>query len=137
MVAKPIDEYNELIRKYYGLIELTDSELNEAIEQLSSAIDNLESIMDYIRAQKVIRDRINCWIKNYGDLYDFNCHQSKCNVIRNEISRLTQMMTSLDYQTLITLKKVYPCLVQLQNINHQVTTLKRKYDKCIEPTNLD
>lgn len=41
MVAKPIDEYNELIRKYYGLIELTDSELNEAIEQLSSIIDNL------------------------------------------------------------------------------------------------
>ena len=52
MVAKPIDEYNELIRKYYGLIELTDSELNEAIEQLSSIIDNLESVMDYIRAQK-------------------------------------------------------------------------------------
>lgn len=62
MVAKPIDEYNELIRKYYGLIELTDSELNEAIDQLSSAIDHLESVMDYIRAQKVMRDRINCWI---------------------------------------------------------------------------
>lgn len=137
MMAKPIDEYNELIRKYHGLIELTDSELNEAIEQLSSIIDNLESVMDYIRAQKVMRDRINCWVENYGDLYDFNCHQSKGNVLGNEISRLTQMMISLDYQALIALKKIYPCLVQLQNINHQATTLKRKYDKCIEPTNLD
>ena len=103
-MAKPIDEYNELIRKYHGLIELTDSELNEAIEQLSSIIDNLESVMDYIRAQKVMRDRINCWVENYGDLYDFNCHQSKGNVLGNEISRLTQMMMSLDYQALITLK---------------------------------
>ncbi len=134
-MERPLTEYRTLLSKYYGLVELTDAELNEAIENLSAAIENIESAMDYIKAQKVMRDRINCWIENYGDLYGFNCNCPQCCQLANELNRLTTTMMNLDYQALIASKNACCCLKNSRTINHQSTTLKRKYDTCIQPNN--
>ena len=131
-MTKRIEEYETLIQKYNALQRLIDEEFLEAIDELDSAISHMESTTNYIRAQKVIRSKINCWLHEYGDMYEFNQKCSRCVTLANKIECLTNELMALDFHAQCISQKTKKMLKKAQKINVQLSKLKKEYQCCIE-----
>lgn len=134
-MSKSIEEYETLLKKYEALQQLIDEEFLTAIDELDSAISHMESSTDYIKCQKVIRSKINCWLHDYGDMYDFNQNCSRCKVLSTKIQKLNNEMMNLDYQAQCMSQQSKNLLTKAQYLNIQLSKLKKEYNNCIEPSN--
>ena len=134
-MSEPLEEYKTLLGKYYALAKLTESEMNGALNDLSSAINHMNSSIDYMRAQTAMRHKINQWIHVYGDLYHFNCQCKKCLTLTREINQLTTTIMELNHQSCLLTQNAHQYLTKAKSLHQQATTLKRRYDHCLQPEN--
>lgn len=134
-MSEPLEEYKTLLGKYYALAKLTESEMNGALNDLSSAINHMNSSIDYMRAQTAMRHKINQWIHDYGDLYHFNCQCKKCLTLTREINQLTTTIMELNHQSCLLIQNAHQYLTKAKSLHQQATTLKRRYDHCLQPEN--
>lgn len=132
-MTKRIEEYETLLKKYYALQQLIDEDFLEALEDLESAISYIESSLNYIKCQKVIRSKMNGWLREYGDMYDFNPKCPRCTQLANEIKCLTSELVTLDNQAYCMSKNAKKTLNKAKNINAKLSKLKREYNNCIAP----
>lgn len=124
-----LEYFEVIISKYKDIEKIEDEEFILGLEELKDAIESIEYGILLNCQSNEVRNEVNKWIDSFIEVYDINCSDNKCKILRQELENIINEVEELEAESLYYAKIAKQKLAKSRELNKFLNELQQKIEE--------